>query len=288
MTTARAIGSATISCNLLSIPVRLYTTKAAENELSFNLLHAACGSRVTQTYICKTCDGVVVERSEMVKGYEHAPGQYVHLSQAELDALDAQASEAITIDEFIQPTEVRMQFHEASYYLGPAKGAERSFATFVAGLDGVSLFAAGSYAARGREHPVVLEATGGGIVMHVLRHATEVRSMAGLPDIRTTEVRPAEVGLMRQLARSMSSEVFDIERFKDGVTERRRALVEAKIAAGDEIAMPAPPPQGGKIIDLVAALKASIEKAKPPETSKPRARPRQAAKPTARRRARRR
>ena len=104
---ARAIGTATISFGLVSIPIKLYTTSESGSDVSFNMLHGACGSRLKQQYIC-TKDGEVVERDQMVKGYEFTKGQYVVLTADELKALDAVATNAIDPDGALKPARPRL------------------------------------------------------------------------------------------------------------------------------------------------------------------------------------
>ncbi|HTU03507.1 MAG TPA: Ku protein [Candidatus Sulfotelmatobacter sp.] len=122
----RAIGSATISFGLVSVPVQLYSTAESAASVSFNLMHKSCGTRLKQQYICPK-DNVVVERDDMAKGYEFAKGQYVLFSPEELKALDEQANNAIEITEFVPLDRVDRLYLEKAYYLGPDKGGDRAY-----------------------------------------------------------------------------------------------------------------------------------------------------------------
>ena len=123
---ARSIGTATISFGLVSIPTKLYTTNESSGDISFNMLHDADGARLRQQYVCTQCNEIV-DREHTVKGYEHTKGQYVVLSSDELKALDAVATQAIALEEFVPGAAVAPLYDEKSYYLGPDKGGERAY-----------------------------------------------------------------------------------------------------------------------------------------------------------------
>ena len=165
---ARAIGTATISFGLVSIPVKLYTSTESGSDLSFNLLHGGdCGSRLKQQYICLK-DGQTVERDQMVKGYEFTKGQYVMLGTDELKALDAVATNAVDIQEFVPAAKVDPVLVEKSYYLGPDKGGERAYRLIAEAMIASGLVGVASYSARGKQYVVALRPYQNGLVMHQL------------------------------------------------------------------------------------------------------------------------
>src|SRR5450755_2752350 len=124
---ANAIGSATVSFGLVSIPIKLYSATQTTNEISFNLLHKKCGSRVKQQYICPVDNNEIVPRGEMVKGFEFAKDKYVTFTPEELKALEEKATQSIDITEFVQLDKVDPVFFEKSYYLGPDKGGDKAY-----------------------------------------------------------------------------------------------------------------------------------------------------------------
>ena len=123
---ARSIGTGTISFGLVSIPIKLFTTSESGTGISFNLMHEKCKSRLKQQYVCPK-DGETVERSAMVRGYEYSKDQYVVFTEEELKALEEQASKSIAITEFVPLEKVDPLYFEKAYYLGPDKGAEKSY-----------------------------------------------------------------------------------------------------------------------------------------------------------------
>jgi DNA end-binding protein Ku len=269
---ARSIASLTISFGMVSIPVKLYSATEASRALSFNLLHKACGSRLKQQYLCVKED-VPVAREDMAKGYEFAKDQYVMFSPEELKALEEAGTHTADITEFVQAKAIDPVFFDKAYYLGPDKGGAKPYALLARALKETGRCALGRWAARGKQYIVMIRPvdTGlvEGLVMQQLLYAAEVRSINDL-DIPKTEVKPAELKLAQQLIEQQASEKFDAAAYTDEVRARIEAAVQKKVA-GQEITMAEEPQQGAQVIDLMEALKASLEKkpAKRAETAKP-------------------
>jgi len=252
---ARSIGTATISFGLVSIPTKLYTTHETGTEIHFNMLHDADGARLKQQYICTQCNELV-DREHIVKGYEHAKGQYVVFSADELKALDAVATQAIAIEEFVPATAVDPLWVENSYYLGPDKGGERAYKLIHDAMIETGLVGVASYSARGKQYIVALRPFNNGLIMHQLRYAEEVKPWTEVPLPDLPELRPAELGLAKQIIQQIAHETFAPEKYKDDVQVRMRELIAKKVE-GQEITM-APEAPAGKVIDLMEALKASL------------------------------
>ena len=252
---ARAIGTATISFGLVSIPIKLYTTSESGSDISFNMLHAACGSRLRQQYVC-TKDGEIVERDQTVKGYEFAKGQYVSFTPEELKTLDAVATNSIDLTEFVPATAVDPLMVEKSYYLGPDKGGERAYRLLAEAMAQSGLVGIAAYSARGKQYIVALRPYQNGMIAHQLRYAEEVKAWGEVPIPDLPEVKPAELALAQQLMAQITHETFDATRYKDEVKAKMLDLIQAKVE-GQEITAAPEAPQG-KIIDLMEALKASL------------------------------
>lgn len=252
---ARSIGTATISFGLVSIPTKLYTTNEAGGDLHFNMLHDKDGSRLKQQYICTAC-GEVVDREHTVKGFEHAKGHYVILNNDELKALDAVASQTIAIEEFVPASAVDPLFVEKSYYLGPDKGGERAYKLIRDAMLDTGLVGIASYAARGKQYIVCLRPFQEGLIVHQLRYAQEVKPWSEVPMPELPELKPAELALAKQIIQQIQHETWNPEKYKDEVQDRMMELINKKIE-GQEITMQ-PEAPAGKVIDLMAALKASL------------------------------
>lgn len=262
---ARSIGTATISFGLVSIPTKLYTTNESSGDIHFNMLHDADGARLKQQYICTKCNEVV-DREHTVKGYEHAKGQYVVFSPEELKALDAVATQTIALEEFVPASAVDPLFVEKSYYLGPDKGGERAYKLIRDAMLETGLVGIASYSARGKQYVVSLRPFHEGLILHQLRYAQEVKPWSEVPLPDLPELKPAEIGLAKQIIQQIAHETFSPERYKDEVQERMLALINQKIE-GQEITV-APEAPAGKVIDLMEALKASLGMAKGAEAER--------------------
>jgi DNA end-binding protein Ku len=252
---ARAIGTATISFGLVSIPIKLYTTAESGSDISFNMLHADCGSRLKQQYIC-TKDGEVVSRDQTVKGYEFAKGQYVTFSPDELKALDAVATNSIELNEFVPAKAVDPLLFEKSYYVGPDKGGERAYKLLSEAMTQSGLIGIASYSARGKQYVVAVRPFESGMIVHQLRYADEVKAWSEVPIPDLPDLKPSELALAQQLIAQITHETFDGNRYEDTVKKRMLELIQAKVD-GQEITAAPEAPQG-KIIDLMEALKASL------------------------------
>src|SRR5437016_6546938 len=204
---ARSIGTATISFGLVSVPVNIYSSSESKTSVSFNMLHKKCGSRLKQQYICPK-DNEVVTRDDTVKGYEFAKDQYVILSAEELKALEEKATGMIDVLEFVPLAKVDREYLDKVYYLGPDKGGDRAYRLLAAALEDTGRAALGQYAARGKQHLVLLRPLNGVLVMEQLYYADEIRSPAEVT-IPAGDVKPAELKLAKQLIEQAATDAFE-------------------------------------------------------------------------------
>jgi len=264
---ARSIASLSVSFGLVSIPVKLYSATEASKSVSFNMLHKTCGSRLKQQYICIK-EEVVVPREEIVKGYEFAKDQYVMFSPEELKAMEEAGTHMAEITEFVPLEAVDPVYFDKAYYLAPDKGGAKPYALLAAALRESNRCALGRWAARGKQYIVMIRPVEDGLVMQQLLYAGEVRAMKEL-EIPKTDVKPAELKLAQQLIEQQTSDTFDPSQYTDDVAARVQAAVERKVE-GHEITMSEAPESGGaQVIDLMEALRASLEKKGPARAAKP-------------------
>src|SRR5262245_8769047 len=260
---ARSIASLTISFGMVSIPVKLYSATEASRAMSFNLLHKTCGSRLKQQYFCVK-EEVPVAREDMVKGYEFAKDQYVMFTPEELKAMEEAGTGSAEITEFVPIDSIDPVFFDKAYYLAPDKGGAKPYALLAKALRESDRCAIGRWAARGKQYIVMIRpienSDGYGLIMQQLLYAAEVRSMKEI-EIPKTEVKDAELKLAQQLIEQQASDTFDPGAYKDEVRERIEAAVQKKVE-GQEITMTeVPESAGAQVIDLMEALRASLEKA---------------------------
>lgn len=252
---AHAIGSATISFGLVSVPIKLYSTAESRASVSFNWLHKKCGSRLKQQYVCPK-DGDKVEKDEMVKGYEFSKGQYVTFTPEELKALEEKATNAVDIVAFVPLAAVERIYLDRAYFLGPDKGGDRAYRLLVESLRETGRAALGQYAVRGQQYLALVRPLGDVLVMEQLHYADELKSAAEVPQ-GETKIKPAELALAKQLIEQSATDEFHPEEYKDTVRGRVLEAIQRKVEGQDITEEPAEAPKA-KIIDLMEALKQSL------------------------------
>ena len=252
---ARSIASATISFGLVSVPVNLYSSSESKSSVSFNMLHKKCNSRLKQQYTCPK-DNEVVTREDTVKGYEFAKDQYVVFTPEELKALEEKATGMIEIVEFVPLASVDREYLEKVYYLGPDKGGDRAYRLLCEALKETGRAALGQYSARGNQYLVLLRPLNGLLAMEQLHYADEIKPTTEVT-IPNGEVRPQELALAKQLIEQTANDAFEPQKYKDTVRERVLETIQRKID-GQDITADVTADSGGKIIDLMEALKASL------------------------------
>ncbi len=250
----RSIGTGTISFGLVSIPVRIYPATEPSGSISFNLLHAKCGSRLKQRYVCSK-DGETVEREDMVKGFQIAKDRYVTFSAEELRALDEIAARTIDIAEFVREAAVDPIHFDRAYHLGPDAGGAKAYRLLALALERSGRAALARHAARGKQYLVLVRARAGRLVMQQLLYADEVRSAEEIP-IEEPALKDSELQLALQLVEQTSSDAFHPEQYEDSVKKRVLEAIERKVQ-GQQIDVAEAPAQA-QVIDLVEALKASL------------------------------
>jgi DNA end-binding protein Ku len=262
---ARAIGSGTVSFGLVAIPIKVYSSGEPGSQVHFNLLHRPTGRKLKQQYVAPP-DTTPVERSDMVRGYEFARGQYVILDDDEYKALQELGKNQIEIAEFVPESQIDPVFFDRAYYLGPDKGGDRAYHLLRAAMLRTGLVAVAKYATRGKQYLVLIRPRGDeGLVMHQLRYADEVKSFAEVDVAAAPELKEAELALAVQFIESIATEEFRPEKYSDEVKQRMLELIEQKVAGQAITTAPELPPQA-QVIDLMAALRASLEQSDRPGT----------------------
>ncbi len=263
------MATATIAFGLVSIPVKLFSSASSTAGVHFNLIHAKCGTRIKQQYYCPT-DEEIVPYDDLVRGYEFAKNKYVTFTPEELDAIEATSTHTIEITEFLPLEEIDPIFFDKSYYLGPDKGGDRAYRLLSAALRKTKRIAIAKYAARGKMYLVAVMPKDDGLLLQQLHFADEVKDFAEIPR-QTGNVDDTEMGLALKLIEQSTSDAFHPEQYHDEVRERLTALVEKKVA-GEDITVQEEEKPRAKVVDLMAALRASLDKkgaTKPGEDRKP-------------------
>jgi DNA end-binding protein Ku len=257
---SRAIASGVISFGLVSIPVKLYTSASSE-QVRFNMLDSRHGVRVKQQYY-SPADNKVLDKTDIIKGYEYARDQFVTFTEEELKALEADRSNHIEIVEFVPIGTFDFVQIEKTYYLGADKGGDKAYRLLSSAMKQKDRVAVGRWAARGKEQLVLVRPYKEGLILHQLYYSNEVRSFEEADDTAKVSFSDKELDLAERLIDQLSEDQFSPEKYKDDYADRVRAVVDQKVA-GKEVVMAAEAPRA-QIIDLFEALKRSIADAKKP------------------------
>lgn len=252
---ARAIGTSSISFGLVTIPVKLFATSKSSARVSFNWVDRKTGVRVRQQYFNPE-NGEVVPREDMVKGYQFAKNQFVLFEPDELKVLEQPKTDSIDIAEFVPAEEVERVFYDRAYYLGPDRGGARAYRLLAAALEQTGRVAVARFATRGKQYLVMVRPYKNGLMLEQMRYEAEVRSWEEVP-VEEGEMNPAELDLAVQMIEQKTADEFQPTDYKDEVRERQLELIQQKIDGEQITVAPSAEPQA-QIIDLMAALKASI------------------------------
>jgi DNA end-binding protein Ku len=243
-----------ISFGLVSVPVRLYAA-AREQHVSFNQIHETCGSRIKQQTFCPVCERVV-ERNELVKGYQVDRDSYVLVTGEELKTLEADSSEAMEIAQFVSLNEVDPIYYEASYYSAPEDPDRRAYGLLLQAMEKLNVAAIAKVTLHQREQIVLMRPYHQGIVLHTLYFPAEVREVAEYGKAENMTLQKPEIELAEQFIQQLTAQ-FEPEQYKDEYQQRVLDLVETK-QAGQVVAGQAHKPKLAPVIDLMEALKKSI------------------------------
>ena len=243
-----------ISFGLVSVPVRLYAA-AREQHVSFNQIHEPCGSRIKQQTFCPVCERVV-ERNELVKGYQVDRDSYVLVSGEELKTLEADSSEAMEIAQFVSLNEVDPIYFEASYYSAPEDPGKRAYGLLLQAMEKLNVAAIAKVTLHQREQIVLMRPYHQGIVLHTLYFPAEVREIAEYGKTDSMNLQKPEIDLAEQFIRQLTAQ-FEPEQYKDEYQQRVLDLIDTK-RAGQVVAGQPLKPKLAPVIDLMEALKKSI------------------------------
>ena len=253
---ARSLASLTLSFGLVNVPVKLYSATETSSAVRFNLL-AKDGSRLKQQYISDRT-GQVVERAEMVKGYEFEKDRFVLFTPEELKALDETASHLIEIVAFVPEKSVDPIYYDKAYFLAPDKRGGKPYALLVEAMRKSDRCALARWTSKGKQYVVQIRPAEDGLVLQQLLYAEDVRSLKDL-NIEHVDVSPAELQLALQLIDQITEERYDPSSFKDEEKQRVLAAIDRKIE-GKQVVASAHAETGAtaQVIDLVDALRASL------------------------------
>jgi DNA end-binding protein Ku len=253
---ARALWRGTISFGMVTIPVKLFTATESQ-DVSFRQLHAADNSPIKLVRRC-TADGKDLDPDEIVKGYEYAKDHYVLVDESDLEKLPIPSKHTIELTGFVASEEIDPVFYEKSYHLEPEELGRKPFTLLVKALEEKKLNAVGKIAIRTKERLCSLRPRNGSLMLETLFYADEIKP----PDFEMPEVKISEAEMKVAYALiDLLHEPFDPAKYRDEYRDSLMTIIEAKLE-GHEYVAPAEPAALAPAVDLMAALRASVEAAK--------------------------
>lgn len=252
----RPLRNATISFGLVNIPVRFYTATKSE-DVQFNLLHRECGSRVNRRWWCPEHESFI-EMGDMMRGYPVAKNQYVTFNDEELAALESDSDRALEITEFVDLDQIDPVFFEKAYYLGPGQGGGKTYRLLAQAMKKQNKVAVARWVSGHREHLVVLRPFEDGLILHTMFYADEVRDFSAI-DKEGGELRDKEVALAEMLIDELTVEAFDPIAYKDEYRERLMDQIRAKAEGEVIVAKAADQDKAAEVVDIMEALRRSLE-----------------------------
>src|ERR1700683_2684826 len=242
-----------LTFGLISMPVKLFSG-ARSSGISFHMLHRDDLQRVKQQLYCPA-DNRVVERSEIVKGYEYRKDEYVVVEPDEIKKIEPKTAKTMEILEFVKASEVDPVYFESSYYMLPEEAGRRPYALLTKALEESEYVAIAKLTMHNREYTVFLRPHEGGMMLHTMYYAEEVRKVEGFgaPDV---ELKDAEVKVAHQLIEALAAD-WDPDKYHDTFQDNVKNLIQTKLEGG-EVAAVEKPKKLAPVVDLMAALKQSL------------------------------
>ena len=265
----RAIWSGAISFGLVNIPIKLYAAVSRKN-VSFNQLDSRTGSRIKYKKV-SAADGDEVPSEAIIKGYELSSGAYVTVGDDELAALDPEASRTIDIEEFVDLADIDPLFYDSAYYVAPDKATTKPYALLTQAMEESGKVGIARFVMRSKQYLCAIRPKDGKLVLSTMVYADEVNEpteIGEIADLEDVELSKKELDMARQLIASLSDE-FDADKFEDTYRNQVLDLIERKAAGETEILAPPEVMTEDKVVDLMAALEASVKEAKAARTRHP-------------------
>jgi DNA end-binding protein Ku len=253
--------SGAISFGLVNIPIKMFTA-VSRKSVSFNQIDTRTGSRIQYRKV-SAADGEEVASEQIAKGYQLSSGEYVLVGDDELAALDPEATRTIDIEQFVDLEEIDPIYYDSPYYIAPDKAARKPYALLTRAMEEEGKVALARFVMRSKQYLAALRPKDGVLVMSTMVYADEVndpKELGEFDDVAEVDVSDRELRMASQLVESLT-EPFAPERFEDTYRNQVLELIERK-AAGEELVAPPTPVAEEKVVDLMAALEASVREAK--------------------------
>ncbi len=250
---ATSVWKGFLTFGLISIPLRLYSA-ARSNRVYLHQLHKECHTRIKQPLFCPTCNRIV-DRSEIIKGYEYEKGQYVLVEDDEIKKITPPSGKNMELLAFVKQSEIDPLYYDASYFAVPEDAGRKAYQLLYRALEDTGKVGLAQLSMHQREYTVFIRPQAHGLTLHTMYFANEIRAVPEYGKTDEIKLKPQEVKLAEQLVESLS-EHFQPQKYHDEFQDRLKALIDAKLK-GREVAA-APEPKLAPVIDMMDALKKSL------------------------------
>ncbi len=263
----RTLWKGAVSFGLVNIPVKMYV--ATENkDLKFNYLHETCMSPIQYRKYCPNCDREIAAE-EMVRGYEYQKGSYVIIKEEDLARIPLEATKTIDILDFVQLDQVDPIYFDKTYYLEPSPGGEKAYTLIIEAMKRTNKTAIAKVVIRSKQSLAALRVKDKTLIMETIFYPDEIRSPDSLSSgIDPTKLHDNEIKMAVSLIENLSVD-FDPAKYEDDYRKALWELIEGKIVGREVSQMPSP--ENNNVVDLMEALKASVELAQKNKNPAPRA-----------------
>jgi len=258
----RAIWSGAISFGLVNIPIKLYNAVSRKN-VHFNQIDTRSNARIKQKRVSES-DGSEVPPEALAKGYQLTSGQYVIVTEDELAALDPEASRTVDIEEFVDLSDIDPVFYDAAYLVAPDKATAKPYALLQKAMEESGKVGIARFVMRTKQYLAAIRPVDGKLMLSTMVYADELNDPAEIPEfsaVENIEVAEKELAMARQLIESLATE-FEPEHFSDTYRQHVLDLIERKASGATEVVETPAEPAAEKVVDLMAALEASVAAAK--------------------------
>lgn len=257
----RSIWKGSIKFSLVNIPIQIFNAVESKSAIKFKQLHNKDNGPIAYHKVCKSCDEVV-PYGDIVKGYEYEPDQFVVMDPEELQSIKLKSTKSVEVEAFVDIDEVHPSRFEAVYYVGPnGESAKSTYYLFVETLKQSDKAAVGRIILRDKEDVVLMKPYKHGLILYKLRYPNELRSIEKVPDLEEFNVDEAQLELARTLVSSMNKPFTEVN-FENRYRDQLMKLVNDKVAGKQIISVQEGTAEEAPVVDIMSALKQSIESAK--------------------------
>lgn len=265
----RTMWKGSIQFGLVYIPIKLYTA-TEDKDVKLRMLHKDCMAPINYSRTCSQC-GKEVKNEDIVKGYEYTPGQFVMITEEEMNGLQGELSKSVEIINFVNLSEIDPIYFEKSYFIGPdSNQGLKAYSLLRQTIKDSGKIGLANIMIRSKQHLAAIRSYGNGMLLETLYYPDEVRDMADVPGLNTviTENAPKEIEIAAQLVGQLTTK-FKPEQYKDNYRLKLEQLITDKVAGVKPVPKKGAP-KTSHVVDLLAALEASVKQTKPKKSAAPR------------------